>query len=200
MSTPSSTRRRPTREETRERVLDAAARVFAAEGFAGASLDEVAAAAGLTKGAIYSSFRGKDELILALMEQRIVERTRSAAAAFEGASDARGKLEEAGVRLVEAIYADAEWQRLFIEYWAHAMRDPELRARLAERRRQLRSVIARAVELTAEERHLELGMPPEHAAVVLLALSNGLAIEGLLDEDAVPADLFGQVLARLVGR
>jgi len=199
VSRPSPTRRRPTREETRERVLDAAARAFAAKGFAAASLDDVAAAAGLTKGAIYSSFRGKDELILALMEQRIVERTRAATAAFEGNPEPDGGVEEAGARLIGAVHADAEWQRLFIEYWAHAMREPDVRARLADRRRELRSVIARAVERTTAERHLDLGMTHEEAAVVILALSNGFAIEGLLDPEAVPIDLFGRVLARLVG-
>lgn len=174
--------------------------MFAAEGFAAASLDEVAAAAGLTKGAIYSNFRGKDELILALMEQRIVLRMRAAAGAFEGAGDGAGGVEDVGARLIEAVHADAEWQRLFIEYWAHAMREPALRLRLARRRRQLRSVIARAIERTAEERHFDLDMPAEQAAVVILALSNGLAIEGLLDPEAVPADLLGRVLSRLVGR
>lgn len=197
MTRASSNRRRPTREQTRARILDAAARVFAAEGFAAASLDEVAAAAGLTKGAIYSSFRGKDELILALMEQRIVARTRAAAGAFEGAAGAGGAT-EAGALLIESVHSDADWQRLFIEYWAHAMREPKLRATLAERRRELRSVIARAVERTAEAHCLDFGMSPDEAAVVILALSNGLAIEGLLDPDAVPADLLGRVMTRLI--
>jgi AcrR family transcriptional regulator len=192
-------RRRPTREATRERVLDAAAGVFAAKGFAAASLDDVAAAAGLTKGAIYSSFRGKDALILALMEQRIVARTRAAAGAFEAGGPGDG-VEGVGARLFEAIHADAEWQRLFIEYWAHAMREPELRSRLARRRRELRSVIARAVERAATEHGLDLAMAPDQAAVVILALSNGLAIEGLLDPEAVPADLLGHMLTRLIGR
>lgn len=200
MTRPPSTHRRPPREETRERVLDAAAGAFAAKGFAAASLDDIAAAAGLTKGAIYSSFRGKDELILALMEKRVVERTRAASAAFEGAAETGAGVEEAGARLIGAVHADAQWQRLFIEYWAHAMREPEVRARLAQRRRELRSVIARAVERTAAEHHLDLGMTHEEAAVVILSLSNGLAIESLLDPDAVPTDLFGRVLARMVGR
>jgi AcrR family transcriptional regulator len=197
VSAPQRTRRRPTREATRGRVLDAAARTFAAHGFAAASLDDVAAAAGLTKGATYSSFRSKDELILALMEERVVERTKTAAAAFEEAAHTDGGIEEAGARLIEAVHADADWQQLFIEYWAHAMREPSLRVRLAARRRELRSVIARAVERAAKDRGLELGMPPEHVAVLILALSNGLAVEGLLDPEAIPAELFGRVLSRM---
>jgi len=59
--------KKPSREEkkalTRARLLDAAATVFARRGFAAASLDEVAEEAGLTKGAVYSNFESKDELI-----------------------------------------------------------------------------------------------------------------------------------------
>ncbi len=70
-----STRRsRPTRAQTRARVLRAAGQVFAERGYERSSLDDVAAAAGLTKGAIYSSFSGKEELFYALMEERINER------------------------------------------------------------------------------------------------------------------------------
>ena len=53
------TRTRPTREQTRARLLRAASEVFATHGYDRASLDDVAAAAGLTKGAVYSSFASK---------------------------------------------------------------------------------------------------------------------------------------------
>jgi len=56
------------RQQTREYLLQAAARVFAERGFHGASLDEVAAAAGFTKGAVYSNFKNKEDLFLALLE------------------------------------------------------------------------------------------------------------------------------------
>ena len=66
-SAPPSRARRPTREVVRRRLLDAALQVFAEQGFASASLDQVAEAAGLTKGAIYSNFAGKDDLFFAMM-------------------------------------------------------------------------------------------------------------------------------------
>src|SRR3954452_5784897 len=63
---------RLTREEkkaqTRERLIEAAARVFAEKGFAATSLDEVADAAGLTKGAVYSNFENKEDLVRAVLE------------------------------------------------------------------------------------------------------------------------------------
>src|ERR1039458_9361995 len=68
------TRARRTRAQTRARLLQAASEVFAKHGYDRASLDDVAAAAGLTKGAVYSSFASKDELFYALMRERIDER------------------------------------------------------------------------------------------------------------------------------
>src|SRR5580693_3466877 len=56
------------RQQTRDHLLAAAADVFAERGFHGASLDQVAAAAGFTKGAVYSNFKNKDDLFLALIE------------------------------------------------------------------------------------------------------------------------------------
>ena len=55
--------------DTRERIITSAARVFARKGYHGASLDEVAADAGLTKGAVYWHFQSKADLFLALPER-----------------------------------------------------------------------------------------------------------------------------------
>ena len=193
-------RTRPTREQTRERLLAAAEAVFAERGLHVASLEDVALAAGLTKGAVYSNFAGKDELILALMEDRIAARTKAAAAAFAGvaASEPRVGARDAGAALFAAIRADAPWHRLFLEYWARAARDPEAAEHLRDRRRALRHVIAGALERAAAEGGFELPLPAADLAVVLLALSNGLAVEDQIDPGAVGDGLLGDVLARLL--
>ena len=57
------------RAETRARLLHAAAEVYALRGFGGATLDQVAAQAGLTKGAVYDHFGSKENLLIALIEE-----------------------------------------------------------------------------------------------------------------------------------
>ncbi len=198
MGTSKNERRRPSREETRKRVLVAAGEVFAVHGFGSATLDDVARAAGLTKGAVYSNFDSKDELILALMEEHVSARIAAAAGAVAGADEQSGGVRDAGARLLAAIHADADWQKLFIEYWTRAMRDPAIREVLTERRRELRRAITDALDRGAAEHGLRYTIPTDHLAVTLLALSNGLAIEGLLDEEAVPEELFGTLLTGLV--
>ena len=67
----SRVRTRPTREETREKLFQAAAEVFEEQGIGAASIEAIAAAAGLTRGAFYSNFADKDELIIAMLEDHV---------------------------------------------------------------------------------------------------------------------------------
>ena len=67
----SRVRTRPTREETREKLFEAAAEVFEEQGIGAASIEAIAAAAGLTRGAFYSNFDDKDELIIAMLEDHV---------------------------------------------------------------------------------------------------------------------------------
>src|SRR5262245_13205900 len=99
-------RTRPTRAETRRRVLDAAFEVFGDKGIAATKLTEVAAAAGLTKGAVYSSFASKDELVLALMEEHAVHRLEANLAGFAAAGDGATGLAEVAAVLMHEMRAD----------------------------------------------------------------------------------------------
>jgi AcrR family transcriptional regulator len=195
----SAGRTRPTRAQTRRRILDAAATAFAECGIATTSITDITAAAGLTKGAVYSNFASKDELVLAIMEERLVERMLDATAAFDELADTGDAAREAGLRLLQAVHADAAWHRLFLEYWGLAMRDEQIHAGLAARRQALRDAIAGAIERAADARGLTLPLSPTNLAVAILALSNGLAVEAGTDPEAVPPELFGDLLSLLIG-
>ncbi len=191
-------RRRPSRAETRRRIIDAATTVFARQGIAATSLNDVAAEAGLTKGAVYSSFTGRDDLVLTIMEEHIVERMAGATTAFADLADLDEATTEAGARLLAGIDSDATWHRLLLEYWGLAMRNPAVHKGLAERRARLREAVTAAIAKVADRHGIKLPLAPEHLAVVVLALSNGLAVERGVDPDAVPSSLFSDVLKLLV--
>lgn len=196
---PDSTRPRPPRSETRRRVLDAAFAVFGERGIAGSSLTEVARAAGLTKGAVYSSFASKDDLVLALMEEHAAQRMSSAIAQFDGTDDVDAALVQVAGVLVRAMRTDAAWHRLLAEYFALTHRAPERRAALRERRREARNAVARALERVVAETGLRLPLPVDDLVVVLFALSNGLAVESAIDPDVAADDLLARVLLLLAG-
>ncbi|HUN95263.1 MAG TPA: helix-turn-helix domain-containing protein, partial [Bradyrhizobium sp.] len=67
----SRVRTRPTRDSTCEKLFEAAARVFEEQGIGNASIETIAAAAGFTRGAFYSNFKSKDELIIAMLEDHV---------------------------------------------------------------------------------------------------------------------------------
>ncbi len=191
-------RTRPTREQTRARLLQAASLVFAEHGYDRASLDDVAAAAGLTKGAVYSSFASKDELFYALMRERIDERLALVAAAVDRQTSLQDATRDAGASLAVLIFRQADWQLLFIEFWTRAVRDPTLRKEFARHRRAARELIAAFLELQAAQLGIELPAPPDQLAIAVLALSNGIAIEQLADPQTVDPSIFGTTLSLLL--
>jgi len=179
----------------RGRVLQAAGAVFAERGFAAASLDQVAAAAGFTKGAVYSNFRSKDELFLALMEAEVAARVDAVEAALGATDDLSGALAAVGAELSRRN----TWQLLFLEFWQRAVRDIEVRKAFVASRRTMRARVTEVVERFLTERPVRTDWDAASLTVVLLALANGLAVEALPDPDAVPVDLLSRVLTDLVG-
>ena len=198
--------RKPSKKEnSRAKLLEAAFRVYVERGYDGASLERVAEAAGFSKGAVYSNFAGKDELFFALIASRIDE-GRGAVGAI---SKRRAKGSGAANRTIEAKAvgrelrafgeADPEWQLLTLEFWLRCVRNEKLRAQFAEKRRAWRAGIADDVESRATEMGVRIGRAEAmDLATTVLALSNGLGLEGLIDPKAAPPRLFGELMSRIV--
>jgi AcrR family transcriptional regulator len=184
----------------RRRLLDAALEVFAERGYASANLDEVAAAAGLTKGAIYSNFDSKDDLFFAMMKDQVLGRVEAVRAALEAGAGAPGgqqAVRDIGRLLTEAFIQQREWQLVFLDFWRRAVQDDDVRAQFVAHRRALRAAIADRVEQVLGRAPALGGFTVDDIVTVVLALCNGLAIEQYADPDLVSDDLFGRVLAQL---
>jgi AcrR family transcriptional regulator len=193
-----SRQRRLPRQEIRQRIIEAAADVFAARGYDAATLDDVAAAAGFSKGAVYSNFRDKEDLFLSLMRERIEQRVEAVRALTDAGGTVADQSERAGIELNDLLGSQPDWHLLFIEFWSRAVRDPKLRQELVEQRRPMRALIARFFEGQADRRGIEPPAPADQLAVIVLALSNGLAIEELADPGTVDAELYGTALRLLL--
>src|ERR687888_2407864 len=103
---------------TRELLMSAAAKVCARHGLERASIDEMAEEAGFTKGAFYANFRSKEELFLAMLDERFAERIEELERVIGGEGTTAEKARRAGDDFTQAILADLEWQRLFFEFTA----------------------------------------------------------------------------------
>jgi len=184
--------------ETRTALLDAAGRVFARRGYHAAAVDEVAEEAGFSTGALYSNFDGKEDLFLALL-QREIERQVDAVAAVVADRETLDERARGGAEYwIEFLDREPELVLLFMEFWAFAVRNPEVRLRFAARYAEVRSALARIIDQGARELGVELARPPEHLAMAIDALADGFALQKLADPDSVPDELFGDALAMLL--
>jgi AcrR family transcriptional regulator len=175
--------------------MASAARVFTKRGLQQASIDEVAEDAGFTKGAFYANFKNKEELFLAMLDERFAERIEDIERVIAGEGTTAEKARRAGDDFTSMIAADPEWERLFFEFSAYAARNEDFRQELVTRYRSMRHRIAAALRA----RHEELGieeppLPFEQVALMTCAMANGFALEKLLEPDAVPDDLYGTML------
>ena len=178
-------RRTERRERTREDLLAAATRLFAARGFGGASIDDVAKEAGYTSGAIYANFAGKEDLFLSAFEHQIARHVREVTSAVDEAEDRNAA---AARQWMDFLDASPDLFLLFVEYWAYAVRDPERRAAFAERFGTFREATARM-----------LGRDPEDDVVIAVnALVYGIAFQRLAEPEAVGDDTFANALDALL--
>jgi AcrR family transcriptional regulator len=181
---------------TRERLLAAAATVFAQRGYHAASVEEVASEAGYSTGAVYHHFKGKEDLFLALFEEHVAERIRDYAETFARGRDTEQQARGGADRWMAFLREEPDFFPLYVEFWAAAIRDPKLRRRFTARLGAFRDTFASQIEQGAEDAGVEL--PPGFAqrfGIVINALGNGMALEKLADPDGVPDELLGDALA-----
>src|SRR5882757_132325 len=137
----SRVRTRPTRDDTREKLFEAAARVFEEQGIGAASIEAIAAAAGLTRGAFYSNFEDKDELIIAMLEdhvERSIQHHRELLSRHQNPTDLI-----AALRTAERSRHDPLGRAplLHIELILFAARAEKRRPELAKRLRERRALV-----------------------------------------------------------
>jgi AcrR family transcriptional regulator len=176
---------------TRRDLLAAAQRRFFEDGYHATTVDDIADEAGYTKGAVYSTFGSKAAIFLALFDAIVDERLAATRAIIDPEATVDANLEALAAQPVEQ--RNARFLLLSIEFWVHAAREPALLDAFSERYRRLRASLA---ELAPRESDLS----PQRWALATLALSNGFALERLIDPDGVPDDLMADVQARLLPR
>ncbi|HVB92343.1 MAG TPA: TetR/AcrR family transcriptional regulator [Acidimicrobiales bacterium] len=185
------------RQQTRQYLLQAAAEVFAARGFHEATLDEVAAAAGFTKGAVYSNFKNKEDLFLALLEEAYDQDMRLIQQTLE-ASDVppEARLTDF-VAMIRRGATDApdSWGILYLEFAMYAMRNPQVREKLNQIERKDILAIRDIIAETRTEQEIKSGQSAEDAARIIVALFHGLGMMRALDPDAIDDALLADAIA-----
>lgn len=184
MAAVGTSRQAARRAQTRAAVLDAAYEVFARDGYHAATLGAIAERAKVSKGALYYSFDSKEDLFLAMLQERLAAR---AAGALRGNPIARPPEvtpESWALQAVRAVPLDREWNLLFWEYACFAARRPEHAQQLAGALQSFRAEIARWVESALNRAGIQTPVPAEQLASVITALINGFALDVILAPDS----------------
>jgi len=182
----------------REELLTAALQVFARRGYDQAGVDEIAAEAGYSKGALYWHFSGKEDLLTALLDERIDAPAREMVELLQSAPPDRDMSVEPARAFARRLREQREAVLLDREYWSLAIRDPELRARYIARQTDLRVALAKALQARMD--HLgtpDLPLGAEQVARIVMSIIAGLAVDELVEPGSVDPDLLGETLAVL---
>ena len=192
----SRVRTRPTRDDTCEKLFEAAARVFEEQGIGHASIEDIATAAGFTRGAFYSNFKSKDELIIAMLEDHVEQSIRRNLDLLAKHSKLDDFLE--ALRTMDRSHHDplARSPLLHMEMILFVARAEQRRPELAKRLRARRKLIAEIVETTLKNS----GKTPrntEWTAAIVLALEDGFRLHRLIDPETTPPDSFLRAISDL---
>lgn len=181
------------REHTRACLLEAAVRVFLRRGLQQASIDELTEEAGYTKGAFYANFKSKEELFLAMLDERFAARLAEIERVLESDQELEEQTRQAGEDFTSSLRADAEWERLFLEFSAYAARNAEFREELVTRYGALREAMGQRFRRFAERHDLSPSVSADEVALMTFAMANGFAIEKLLEPD-IPDEVYSKLL------
>lgn len=180
---------------SRAELIAAAGTVFAERGYDATSVEEVIRRAGLSKGTFYFNFADKEHLFLAVIQDRIDDPARALMAITATASGGTPTASTVSAGLDDLLRNERATLLLLQEYWSRAARDETLGARYRERQAALREALAATLQARHEHTGVPLSFDANRLAQAFIALGQGLALEAIVDPDAVDPALFGDILS-----
>ena len=193
----SRVRTRPTRDDTRDKLFDAAARVFEEQGIGGASIETIAAAAGFSRGAFYSNFESKEELIIAMLEDHVEQSIRHCLELLAKHKSPADFID--AFRNMDRTRQDPLGRSplLHMEMILFVARAEKRRPELAKRLRARRKLIADIVETTSKNSGRNPRLDPAWTGAFVLAMEDGFRLHRLIDPETTPADSFLRAIGDL---
>jgi AcrR family transcriptional regulator len=184
--------RREKQQQTRKALLGAAATLFCQRGLDGASIDEVAQAAGYTKGAFYANFKSKEELFLVMLDERFANQLERLEKALTGTQQPQ---DEARAAALDCIHfsGDEDWPNLYFQFVAHAARNEEFREELATRHRTMRAQMSEILERWKRGTGHEPPLPMEEITAMLSFMADGFLVDRIVEPD-LSDDLYASMM------
>jgi len=173
--------------ETRERIVAAARTTFAERGYEAATMDDIAAAAGASKGALYHHFATKEDLFRAMLDDHRSELD-AFAQAVEAASSFRDLLDRLVGQWLDHYRSEPQFVSLSLEVRVQARRQPWFRAALGRHHDQLRGFLRGLVHAAREAGLVPADLDPQAHAVLLFGLLDGVCLQAGVTPAGVDLD------------
>ncbi len=174
--------------------MSSAARLFCRRGLEQASVEEIAQHAGYTKGAFYSNFKSKEELFLAMLDEKFGEELERIEQSLRAEVPPDQAARAAGEDFVRFVRSDPEWERLYLEFVSHAARDEEFRQELLTRMRAMDERLERIYGRWAEQVGMTPPLPIEDITRITSIMADGFLLRQQIDP-ALNEELYGTMLA-----
>ena len=189
--------REDSRELTQQRLLDAAQKVFAKKGLDGASVEDIAAAAGYTRGAFYSNFATKNDLFIAML-RRDHERASAEFFALRDDNLSIDYIQERTRDIYSKLYRDNECFMSWTEARLLSARDPKFRAKLNALMLEKRAKIAEFIDYFNERVGIKPAVPPEIMAMGFMSLVEGVKLFAISSPGEMTPDVAETTLAMFI--
>jgi AcrR family transcriptional regulator len=177
----------PTRAErqaaTREALLRSASHEISEHGLDGASIDHIATEAGYTKGAFYANFTSKEDLFLAMLDEKFGTEMRRLEAVLAGGGEAVDVARTAADDLLSYLDRDPEWPRLYQELAVHAARNDAFREEFAARQRAVRERMAELFARWTAALGIEPVLPHRDIAAMNFFMADGFLLDRIIDPE-----------------
>jgi len=173
------------RESRRQQILDAARRCFSRDGFHNTTTADIVRESGVSQGTLYLYFATKDDIILALADDR------HQAEAYVGAMAQSEQDPIEGLALLIELHGESlddeqrtDARRVSVQGWAEALRNPKVHENITRNVASVREEIARLIARGQAAGQIRAELDPEAVARVLIAIFQGLTLSSTLRADA----------------
>lgn len=191
----------PRAQATRAKLLDAAFREIARQGYEGATVDSIAERAGVSKGAFYGHFPSKDAAFEAVVREQCAARRQRLREVCEAELEQGRSAMAAGFAAGFAnALEDTDWPKFFLEHARFAERDPGAAAVHAAEYAEWADVIGDLLDRSRELGLLDFEGEARAVARVLMAVVDGFSIQAIIDPESVRRQEIAPMVAHLFSR
>ncbi|HEX7758375.1 MAG TPA: TetR/AcrR family transcriptional regulator [Caulobacteraceae bacterium] len=187
------------RETRRQQILDAALRCFSRDGFHSTTTADIVRESGVSQGTLYLYFTTKDDMVLALSEDRHQREAMLSALAQKEQDPIKGLMaliELHGKGLSHDARLDG--RRVGVQGWAEALRNPRIHASVIAGLAMVREAIVRLIERGQHTGQIRAEIDPEAVARTLVATFQGLVLQVVWGE-AVDLPACGRIMHDMIG-